>query len=112
MALAITGGTPSDKVAKRLNKALADATGQDRHDDTRDNVLALLRYGKNGEPGVKAALIAVQAAFVKAVTADGTRTEPRRSKNSSGISPTSAPRNCSASSPIRTRSSRSSSPEV
>ena len=73
--LAFIDGEPSDKVAQRLSKALADAAGQNRHDDTRDNVLTLLRYGKNGETGVKIALIAVRAAFISAVTADGSRTE-------------------------------------
>ena len=78
--LALTDGEPSVKVASRLARALVDAAGQNRHDDTLGNVLALLRYGKNGEPGVKVALIAVRAAFISAVTADGSRTEYEASK--------------------------------
>ena len=74
VALAVTDGMPSDKVARKFNEAIAEAQGQNRHDDTCRNVLALLRYGKNGEPGVKVALIALQAMFIKAVTADGSRT--------------------------------------
>jgi hypothetical protein len=71
---AFTAGEPSPKVSRRLSKAIADLAASNRHDDTRDHVLGLLRYGKDGEPGVKAALIALRTVFIGTVTADGSRT--------------------------------------
>ena len=58
----------------RLLEALDDLD-HNRHDHTCPHVLALLRYGVDGEPGVKAALRQLQKAFVDAVTADGSRTK-------------------------------------
>ncbi len=46
-----------------------------RHAHTRDNVLALLRMGKQGEPGVAAALTEVRPAYVKAVADRATASE-------------------------------------
>lgn len=45
-----------------------------RHDDTCAAVLRLLRLGEQGHPGVAAALVALRAAFGRAVVADGSRT--------------------------------------
>jgi hypothetical protein len=44
-----------------------------RHDSVRDHVLALMRYGRRGEPGVLMAMRALAGTFVNAVTADGSR---------------------------------------
>jgi putative DNA primase/helicase len=69
----LTEGDPAGRVAKRLTDALGDVNGS-RHNHTRDHVLALLRFGKDGDPGVKKALETVMAAFVNTVTTDGSRT--------------------------------------
>ena len=69
-----TGGSRGDKVAERLARAVADLDGEgNRHDVTRDHVLAILRRGERGEPGVADALDELCEAFVAAVTGDGTR---------------------------------------
>ena len=92
---ALTGGEPSAKVSGRLAKAVADLlAGRDRHDNTRDHVLALLRFGKDGEPGVKSALCALRTVFIGAVTGDGSRTAARRLRSSSGWSAAKAARGC------------------
>ena len=70
---ALTGGVPSNKVSARLQAALSDLRAS-RHDHTRDHALALLRYGEQGEPGVRGALETLMGAFVGAVTADESRT--------------------------------------
>jgi hypothetical protein len=67
---ALTEGQPSHRVAWRLGEAIMACHGPGRHDHTRDNVLALLRYGKQGDPGVLPALKALQKAFVAAVGPD------------------------------------------
>lgn len=41
-----------------------------RHDATRDHVLALLRYGKQGDPGVLPALKTLQRVFIETVGPD------------------------------------------
>ena len=65
---AMTEGQPSAKVAERLAKALTDlAGGRSRHDSVLGHVLALLRYGRNGEPGVEVALRSLYRCFVDAV---------------------------------------------
>lgn len=70
----VTGGAASGKVAERLAQAIADLDGEgNRHDGTRDHVLAILRRGEMGEPGVADALDELCEAFVEAVTGDGTR---------------------------------------
>jgi hypothetical protein len=74
---AMTEGAPSGKVAQRLGEAIAElAQGLSRHDTVRDNVMALLRYGRNGEPGVEVALRAVCCCFVAAVAMDRDGGEP------------------------------------
>ncbi len=68
---AMTSGRPTPKVAARLEEALADlAQGLSRHDTVRDHVMALLRYGRNGEPGVEPALITLYRAFTETVGPD------------------------------------------
>jgi hypothetical protein len=67
----MTGGQPSAKVAQRLGEALYDLDqGHSRHDTVRDHVMALLRYGNNGETGVDFALGTLYAKFVDAVGLD------------------------------------------
>ncbi len=67
---ALTEGQPSHRVNGKLGQAIMGCQGGSRHDATRDNVLGLLRCGKQGEPGVLAALTALQKAFVEAVWKD------------------------------------------
>ena len=70
-----TGGHASDKVAERLAQAIADLDDEgNRHDATRDHVLAIARFGEMGEPGTADALDDLCEAFVEAVTNDGSRT--------------------------------------
>jgi hypothetical protein len=70
VADAITTGPMSERVAKRLNDAIADCQGGSRHDTVRDHVLVLLRYGRQGDTGVRAALTALEGAFVDAIAPD------------------------------------------
>ncbi len=68
---AMTAGPPSPKVATRLAEALHDLqVGVSRHDTTLGHVLALLRYGQSGQPGVALALETLYRAFVDAVGQD------------------------------------------
>ena len=67
---ALTEGEPTRRVAWRLGEAILDCGGASRHDHTRDHVLALLRYGKQGDSGVLPALKALQKAFAAAVGPD------------------------------------------
>ena len=71
VSAAMTSGKPSPKVRARLGEALTDVAIEiSRHDKTRDHVLALLRYGYNGEPGVAEALEALYRHFVLTVGPD------------------------------------------
>jgi len=67
---ALTEGEPSQRVAAKLGRAIVDCAGGSRHDTIRDHVLGLLRCGKQGEPGVEPALLALQRTFVAAVEKD------------------------------------------
>jgi hypothetical protein len=68
---AITDGEPSPRVLFKLTEAMTLLYGPScRHDEIRDQVLGLLRCGKQGEPGVKAALKALQEAFANVVGPD------------------------------------------
>ncbi len=67
---ALTEGEMSRRVAWKLGEAVAACDGANRHDHTRDNALGLLRYGKQGDSGVRPALKALQKAFVAAVGPD------------------------------------------
>lgn len=64
------------EVANRLAEALHDLQlGLDRHDTLLQHVLALLRHGKSGQPGVGLALDTLYRAFVDVVRQDGSRGE-------------------------------------
>jgi hypothetical protein len=68
---AMTDGRPSAKIAQRLAEALADlAEGLSRHDTMCGHVMALLRFGRNGEPGVEVALVTLYQRFVNTVGPD------------------------------------------
>lgn len=72
---ALTAGTPAGKVAECLGVALGALTEPSgRHDATRGHVLALLRHGKGGAPGVLTAVTALQRSFIAATTGDRSRT--------------------------------------
>jgi replicative DNA helicase len=73
---ALPAGMPCELVKHRFDAATAAlrARVDSRHDDTCGHVLALLRLGEEGHPGVPAALGELRAEFVDAVTADRTRT--------------------------------------
>lgn len=76
----LTTGDPSPRVAKRLSEAIRDLnTGNDsRHDEVNKHVLALLRFGKDGDPGVYNALIGLRELFVASITAPGQRLAGKR----------------------------------
>jgi hypothetical protein len=68
---AITDGEPSPRVPFKLAAAMTVLYSPScRHDEIRDHTLGLLRCGKQGEPGVKTALKALQQAFVDVVGPD------------------------------------------
>ncbi|MEY2433088.1 MAG: hypothetical protein QOC92_2813 [Acidimicrobiaceae bacterium] len=71
----LTDGEPDERVAARLAEALGALEGRkgSRHDNTRDNVLTLMRFGKEGHPGVRAALQQLGDAHVAAVWQDRPR---------------------------------------
>lgn len=61
----LTEGEPSAAVRRRLDTTIEQLTGGgSRHDAVRNNVLALLRLGQNGHPGVRHAIEELEAAFV------------------------------------------------
>jgi AAA domain/Bifunctional DNA primase/polymerase, N-terminal len=73
---ALTDGQMSQRVEQRLGRALVVVHGPNcRHDMVRNHVLALLRMGKQGEPGVDWALTVLRNAFVNTLVADGSRGE-------------------------------------
>jgi hypothetical protein len=77
----ITQGAMSPRVLGKLSEAMGELFGPNcRHDEIRDHVLGLLRCGKDGEPGVKQALNALNEAFVNRVAKDrdGGKAEARR----------------------------------
>ncbi len=67
---ALTEGEPSPRVAARRDAAIEACDGPSRHDHTREHVLALLRFGQQGDPGVLAALLALREAYVAATGPD------------------------------------------
>jgi AAA domain/Bifunctional DNA primase/polymerase, N-terminal len=70
---ALTEGEPSPRVAQRLGVALAELySGGCRHDAAPPHVLALLRYGEQGETGVKRALLGYREAFANNVASNRT----------------------------------------
>lgn len=70
IAECLTPGEPDFMVRARLADAIIECDGPSRHDHTCSNVLALLRMGKWGKPGVERALTALERAFVSAIAAD------------------------------------------
>jgi hypothetical protein len=70
VAEALTEGAMSPMVLGRFTNAANDCAGPSRHDTIRDHVMALLRYGYGGEPGVRTALLSLGTVFTEAV-ADG-----------------------------------------
>ena len=69
---ALTTGELSAAVRLRWCQAMKELNlpGQSRHDSCRGHVLALLRLGKTGEPGVQPALVALGETFVGLVAGD------------------------------------------
>jgi hypothetical protein len=67
---ALTSGRPTERVKKRLDAALRNCFGTDRHSHVRDDALVLLRYGKQGEPGVDEALGILGRQFAEKVGPD------------------------------------------
>uniref|UniRef100_A1UIV2 DNA primase/polymerase bifunctional N-terminal domain-containing protein n=1 Tax=Mycobacterium sp. (strain KMS) TaxID=189918 RepID=A1UIV2_MYCSK len=67
---ALTEGDASPRVAELLARAIGDCYGGSRFDHTRGNVLTLLRFGKQGDTGVRPALSALKAVYVNAVSPD------------------------------------------
>ena len=72
---ALTGGQASAMVQARFGQAIKELNlpGQSRHDTALRHVLALLRMGKNGEPGVEAILVLLRKVFIAITVADGSR---------------------------------------
>ena len=70
VAEALTEGAMSPIVLGRFTKAANDCGGPGRHDAIRDHVMALLRYGYSGEPGVRTALLSLRTVFTDAVADD------------------------------------------
>lgn len=81
VSLTLTPGEPSLIVQQRLSQAIKELNlpGTSRHDTTLRHVMALMRMGKSGEPGVKKSLELLCEVFVAAVSVDGSRSpgEPR-----------------------------------
>jgi hypothetical protein len=69
---ALTDGEPSPRVAERHSEAVCALRGPtgSRYDNTLKSVGALLRYGKQGAPGVGPALAALRDAYTAAVADD------------------------------------------
>lgn len=73
--LALTAGSPSPVVAARLTMAIKELNmgGMSRHDTCLRHVMAILRHGAEGQPGVEEALSLLREVFVAVVTLDGSR---------------------------------------
>lgn len=65
-------GDPSASVARHLALALDACSGQkgSRHDRVRDRILALLRLGERGDPGVPQAINRLRDVFIASVSED------------------------------------------
>jgi hypothetical protein len=68
----LVDGDPSASVARHLALALDACSGEkgSRHDNVRDRILALLRLGERGDPGVPQALNRLRDTFVLSVGED------------------------------------------
>ncbi|MCE5288516.1 MAG: bifunctional DNA primase/polymerase, partial [Nocardiaceae bacterium] len=73
---AITQGEMSGPVHARVQQAIRELNtpGQSRHDTACRHVIALLRLGKNGEPGVHPALTLLCETFIAVTQVDHSRT--------------------------------------
>lgn len=71
----LTPGEASATVQQRLSQAIKELNlpGTSRHDTTRKHVLALMRMGKSGEPGVGKSLQLLCDVFVAATSVDHSR---------------------------------------
>jgi Bifunctional DNA primase/polymerase, N-terminal/AAA domain len=91
---ALTSGEPSPRVTDRLRQAIKELNlpGHSRHDVTLKHVMALLRLGKSGEPGVEQALHQLGEMFVALVTPDraGGNDEAAREYRSMVVGPGAA----------------------
>ena len=65
----LTEGDMSSRVKARLKEAIGDLESS-RHDSARDHALALLRFGKCGDPGTLIALKTLREVFVAKVAPD------------------------------------------
>lgn len=76
---ALTDGQPSPIVLKRLSQAFSELNmpGCSRHDTCTRHVMALMRYGKSGEPGVWPALMQLCEVLVAIRAADGSGDRPK-----------------------------------
>lgn len=74
-----TDGTPSPIVQRRLAQAFIELNmpGCSRHDTCTRHVMALMRYGKSGEPGVAYALEQLCKVLIAIRAADGTGDEAK-----------------------------------
>lgn len=75
---ALTAGEPSQLVQSRLAMAIKEMNlpGMSRHDTCLRHVMAILRLGAEGQPGVEAALSLLREVFI-AVLADPSRGDSR-----------------------------------
>lgn len=70
VAEALTEGTMGPLVRDRFTRAADDCAGPSRYETARNHTLALLRYGSQGEPGVRTALLALREVYGDAVAGD------------------------------------------
>jgi len=73
---ALTAGEPSPLVKARLAQAIRELNlpGMSRHDTCMRHVLAILRQGAEGQPGVDQALSLLREVFVAVTSMDASRT--------------------------------------
>lgn len=73
---ALTPGEPSPTVAARTTQAIKELNlpGMSRHDTCLRHVLAILRLGAEGQPGVDKTLMLLREVFVAITAVDGSRT--------------------------------------
>ncbi len=79
VAVALTEGTPSEIVRARLSQAFQELNmpGCSRHDTCTKHVMALMRYGKSGEPGVAPALVQLCKVLIAIRLSDGSGDEAK-----------------------------------
>lgn len=74
--VALTAGEPSPVVSARFGQAVKELNlpGCSRHDTACRHILALLRMGKNGEPGIESTLVLLRKVFIAVTSVDRSRT--------------------------------------